>query len=44
MNAINGEFISELDKLIYEMAKDDEIVTVIITGSEKVFCAGADVK
>lgn len=32
MNAINREFISELDKLIYEMAKGNKIGTVIISG------------
>jgi len=44
MNAINREFIGELDQLFDEIARDDEISAVIITGSEKVFCAGADIK
>lgn len=44
MNAINGEFVRELDKLFDEIARDDETVTVMITGSEKVFCVGADIK
>jgi len=44
MNAINGEFISELDKLFDEIIRDDEISAVIITGSKKFFCAGADIK
>lgn len=44
MNAISREFISELDQLFDEIARDDEISAVIITGSEKVFCAGADIK
>lgn len=37
MGERDGEFISELDKLFNEMARDDETVTVIITGSEKFF-------
>jgi len=44
MNAISREFISELDQLFDEIARDDGTSAVIITGSEKVFCAGADIK
>jgi len=44
MNAINSEFVDELDRILDEIATDDEIGAVIITGSEKVFAAGADIK
>lgn len=44
MNAINSEFVDELDRILNEIAEDDEIGAVIITGSEKVFAAGADIK
>ncbi len=44
MNAINSEFIDDLDQILNEIAGDDEIGAVIITGSEKVFAAGADLK
>ena len=44
MNAINNKFIDELDQILNEIATDDEIGAVIITGSEKVFAAGADLK
>lgn len=42
LSAINREFVSELDKLFEEIAGDDEILGVIITGDEKVFSVGAD--
>ena len=44
MNAINSEFIDDLDQILNEIAGNNEIGAVIITGSEKVFAAGADLK
>lgn len=44
MNAINNEFIQELGQVINEIELDEEIGAVIITGSEKFFGAGADIK
>ncbi|MBW1679692.1 MAG: enoyl-CoA hydratase/isomerase family protein [Deltaproteobacteria bacterium] len=44
MNAISNKVVSELDQVISKIAKDEEISVVIITGSEKVFAAGADIK
>jgi len=44
MNAINSEFVDELGRILDEITADDEIGAVIITGSEKVFAAGADIK
>lgn len=44
MNSINNEFIDELEQILNEIAGDDEIGAVIMTGTEKVFAAGADIK
>ncbi len=44
MNAINNEFVQELDQVIDEISQDNDIGVVIITGSEKFFGAGADIK
>ena len=44
MNAIDSIFIREFHQLFDEIKDDDEIGAVIITGSEKVFAAGADIK
>ncbi len=44
MNAINSELMNELDEILDLIAVDNEIAVVIITGSEKVFAAGADIK
>lgn len=44
MNAIDSIFIREFHQLFDEIKDDDEVGAVIITGSEKVFAAGADIK
>ncbi len=44
MNAMNNKLIQELDQILGEVASDDDIAVVIITGSERVFSAGADIK
>jgi len=44
MNAINDELMRELDKVFDEIAVDESIAVVIITGTSKVFAAGADIK
>jgi len=44
LNAINTQFVREFDQLLDEISKDDAIAAVIITGTEKVFAAGADIK
>ena len=43
LNALNSETLKELDLAIDEIAKDDEIYTVILTGEGKAFVAGADI-
>src|SRR5208283_2559752 len=43
-NALNAGTILELDRLFDEIARDDSIHVVIVTGSgEKAFVAGADI-
>lgn len=44
MNAISRLLISELDAVFGEIGDDSDISAVIITGNEKVFAAGADIK
>jgi enoyl-CoA hydratase len=44
LNALNSETLKELDIIIDEIAKDDEILAVILTGAgDKAFVAGADI-
>lgn len=45
MNAMNSEVIKELDESVKELAENEEVGVIIITGSgEKAFVAGADIK
>lgn len=44
LNALNAALLAELTKALDEMDKDAKIGAVIITGSEKAFAAGADIK
>jgi 2-(1,2-epoxy-1,2-dihydrophenyl)acetyl-CoA isomerase len=44
LNATNDQFYREMQGLIREIASDDEVGAVIITGAGRGFCAGADVK
>ncbi|MBE6043140.1 MAG: crotonase, partial [Clostridium thermopalmarium] len=44
LNALNSDTLKELDKVIDEVASDNEVLAVIITGAgEKAFVAGADI-
>jgi enoyl-CoA hydratase len=43
MNALSNEFLKELDLLIDDIKKDDEVRVLIITGDEKFFAVGADI-
>ncbi|MBU3102118.1 short-chain-enoyl-CoA hydratase [Clostridium estertheticum] len=43
LNALNSETLKELDLAIDEIANDDKIYAVIITGAGKAFVAGADI-
>lgn len=44
LNALNAKLIDELDRALAGFEKDDGIGCVVITGSEKAFAAGADIK
>ena len=44
LNALNAQLISELNQVLDACEADAEIGAIVITGSEKAFAAGADIK
>ncbi|MBW8321090.1 MAG: enoyl-CoA hydratase/isomerase family protein, partial [Rhizobium sp.] len=44
LNALNSTVLAELRQLLGELQADDGIGAVVLTGSEKAFAAGADIK
>ena len=42
-NAVNVQMIAELDDFFEEVAKDEEVNVVVLTGAGRYFCAGGDV-
>ncbi|MBU4194775.1 MAG: enoyl-CoA hydratase/isomerase family protein [Actinobacteria bacterium] len=44
VNALNGQVFLEIGNCATELQYDDEVRAVVITGGEKVFAAGADIK
>jgi enoyl-CoA hydratase len=44
MNALNAQLLGELAQALGEAQKNDKVRCIIITGSEKAFAAGADIK
>jgi len=44
LNALNGQIIAELDAALTALDADDDVAAVVVTGSEKAFAAGADIK
>ncbi len=44
MNALNSHLLGELSDALAEADKNDKVRCIIITGSEKAFAAGADIK
>ena len=44
LNALNAELISELNQALDRYESDDEIGAIVVTGSERAFAAGADIK
>ena len=43
MNALNSDVLNELGAVFTDIAKDDEVRAVILTGEGKAFVAGADI-
>ena len=43
-NALNTVLVGELNRLFDEMAEDPDVKVVILTGGDKYFCAGFDLK
>ncbi|MEM8986053.1 MAG: enoyl-CoA hydratase [Pseudomonadota bacterium] len=44
MNALNAEMMGEVRDALAAYAADDSVACVVLTGSQKVFAAGADIK
>jgi enoyl-CoA hydratase len=44
LNALNSTMVQELVAALDALEADDSVRCVVLTGSDKVFCAGADVK
>jgi len=44
LNALNLQLMQELRSTLQELDKNDEVRVIIITGNEKAFAAGADIK
>jgi enoyl-CoA hydratase len=44
LNALNSELIAELNTVLNQYEADQNIGAIVITGSEKAFAAGADIK
>ncbi len=44
MNALSQPLMQELRDALQEMDKDDEVRAIVLTGNEKAFAAGADIK
>jgi len=44
LNALNGELLTELVAVLEEWDRDDQVRCVVLTGSDRAFAAGADIK
>jgi enoyl-CoA hydratase len=44
MNALNGQLLAELAKALKSADENDKVRCIVLTGSEKAFAAGADIK
>ena len=44
LNALNNQLIVEVNQALDQLEKDPQIGCIVITGSEKAFAAGADIK
>ena len=44
LNALNAQLVAEIDQALIAFDEDASVAAVVITGSEKAFAAGADIK
>jgi enoyl-CoA hydratase len=44
LNALNNQLMNELRESLFKLDRDDAVRVIVITGSEKAFAAGADIK
>ncbi len=44
LNALNAELMSELNSAIEALDKDASVGCIVLTGNDKAFVAGADIK
>ena len=44
LNAVNMELHVELEDIFVDVARDDEVNVVVLTGAGRAFCAGGDIK
>ncbi len=44
LNALNQKLVSELGEALLALEADEDISVIVVTGSEKAFAAGADIK
>ena len=44
LNALNSRLVAELMAALEEMDSDDSVRAIVVTGSERAFAAGADIK
>ncbi len=44
LNALNSQLLAELGDALLSLEKDDDVGAIVVTGSEKAFAAGADIK
>jgi len=44
LNALNSELLGELAKALVDADKNEKVRVIVLTGSEKAFAAGADIK
>ena len=44
LNALSYDFLNELNVALHALDKNDDVNCIILTGSNKAFAAGADIK